>query len=114
MLWKTPTFSNYPVLAVIRQHAFSPLLFTATGKQPVRVLAPFDEIALPEGLPWSLENLAQPETDVPVIRQWKTRVDYVIEMAPGRVPVPLASQTLPELELIAAEGFARLYRVRKP
>jgi hypothetical protein len=47
--WGLDTFRHLPTLAVPFSHAFVPTLFTAKGKQPLSVLPPWSEIAVPEG-----------------------------------------------------------------
>ncbi|MXP62855.1 hypothetical protein E0493_05760 [Roseomonas sp. M0104] len=113
-------YEHLPALAVPWQHAFVPILFASRGKQPLRVLPPWDEIAGPDNTTAvSVHRLADaehaalpPNTDY--VRAWRTRFDYVLVLnadqpdSEGPVAIPAG------LELVADEGFARLYRVHPP
>lgn len=112
----TPTFWHYPALAVTDRQAFIPNLFAAAGKQPIRVKPPFDQISVSEGPLPSIDVLTDRAKAAPFryLADWKRRFDYVLVLnadtphESGLRPLP------PELELIADEGFATLYRIRKP
>ena len=62
------------------RQAFVPTLFATPGKQPLRVREPWQAFSTPEGL--------------------AARVDYLTHF----------EETPPELELVADEGFTKLYR----
>ena len=51
LLGQLPSYLHYPALAVPWRSAFVPTLFTARGKQPLRVLAPWNSMSVPEGYP---------------------------------------------------------------
>ena len=58
-----PQHWYYPALAVMWQRAFVPFLYAAAGKQPIRVLPPWDQIAHQEaGLSASL-RLIEPDVE---------------------------------------------------
>src|SRR5262249_27878525 len=59
----TPSYWHYPVLAIPWRQAFVPTLFTAAGSQPVRVLPPWDQLAVP-GAPIASVRVLQ-SADVP-------------------------------------------------
>lgn len=113
------SYGQYPTLAVRERLAFVPTLFTARGKQPLRVLPPWDAIAVPEGWLVTVHALTDPAAQkthgwaAPYTRMWRDHYDYVLvvnaDMPDAYGPfVPPA-----ELSLIADEGFARLYHIRR-
>ncbi len=119
LLAALPTFWHYPALAVPWRHAFVPTLFTTRGKQPLRVLPPWDAISVPEGMPAPLAFLGGFEPlpalvyNFGYVTQWRTRFDYMLVVNADMVPES-GRWDLPEgLELMADEGFARLYRIRR-
>ncbi|MND89271.1 hypothetical protein D3C80_813230 [compost metagenome] len=92
-----------------------PYLFTATGKQPLRVREPWSEIAVPEGIPIPTDMLNEPAPDyAPYMADWKSRFDYVLvlnaDMASPDHPMPV----IDTVHLVADEGFASLYRIEHP
>ncbi len=115
------TYAHYPVLAVPWRQAFVPTLFAMKGKQPIRVLAPWDAIAVDDGGPLSVSALVDDDTarywlekrKYPVhhLARWRERFDYVLvlnaDMPDGAGPAP----PVPGLALVADEGFAQLHRV---
>jgi hypothetical protein len=116
-----PAFGHLATLATPWRHAFVPTLFTAKGKQPLSVLPPWDEISVPEGPIPNAHVLTEPEGFLegwfdyaaPYHKLWRERFDYALllnadvpdQYGPVRIP--------PELELVADEGFARLYRIKR-
>ncbi len=113
------SFAHWPVMAIAWRHAFVPTLFSARGKQPVRVLPPWSEIAASESgpflLPWLARYPATPFADFwfGYGREWRTRYDYLLVVAMDGAPPRSQALGDPALELIADEGFARLYRIRR-
>ena len=112
------TYWHLPTLAVPWRHAFVPTLFTARGKQPLRVLPPWDQIAVAEGLPARSIELSAPITD-PKLRHlfgyadaWRTRFDYALLINADVPPDPDQPPLPAAFNLIADEGFARLYRIQ--
>jgi hypothetical protein len=114
-----PTYWHYPVLAIPWRHAFVPTLFTARGKQPLRVLPPWNSIAVAEGVPAPIDYLVS-FRPLPAliymfgyVADWRNRFDYLLIVnedlshAQGQASLP------PGLELLADEGFARLYLIRR-
>ena len=107
---------HLPALLVIEHKAFWPLLFTAAAKQPVKVIAPYDTISLPEGeQPWvgGLADL-DPATLkwAPYLPDWEHKFDWVLVMHPAEVPD--GYKLLPDrLEPAGAGQIAALYRIRK-
>jgi hypothetical protein len=111
---KTPTFWHYPVLAIMDRHAFVPNLFTAAGKQPIRVLAPWNAIAVPEGTLASVDELGRGDPAAGAYpARWRECFDYILvvnaDMPNAAGPLPVS----PALSLAADEGFARLYRIAR-
>ena len=106
-----PTHWSLPVLAIMWRQAFVPNLFWAAGKQPLRVLSPWDQISFPEDGLLSWHALLERRTTPAHFVNWRTRYRYVLLLNAdiGR-NIDLAA--FPELQLIADEGFARLYAIR--
>ena len=104
-----------PILAVYYAKAFVPNLFTAVGKQPVTVRAPYQHLAIPYGGPVPTAILAaivegRLPTGVPsFIQAWHRDYDYLYIVGP-RVPNPMPA-LLEELD--SASRFV-LYKIRKP
>jgi hypothetical protein len=107
---------HLPALLVIERHAFWPLLFTASTKQPVGVLPPYDAISLPEGeLPW-IGGLADPgPADLkwaPYLTGWETKFDWVLVLHPADAPD--GYDLLPDrLDPVERGKIAALYRIRR-
>ncbi|HTK34360.1 MAG TPA: hypothetical protein VL358_03610 [Caulobacteraceae bacterium] len=103
-------------LSVMQRGAFSPLIFTMQGKQPLRVRAPWNEISVPNGgRSPTLGVLRKPTRGwlivAPYIRHWRERFDYAL-MLNADVLESVDKEVLPEgMTLVANEGFARLYRI---
>lgn len=110
-----PSYGHFAALAVPLRHVFVPTLFSAIGKQPLRVRPPLDEVSVPDGMLYSAHLLTAPAYEIPsdasYLKAWRTRFDYVLilnaDMADRGGPIP----ALPELTLVADEGFAQLYRI---
>ncbi|MFL5279706.1 MAG: hypothetical protein ACJ8AW_01575 [Rhodopila sp.] len=111
-----PLYWHLPSLAVPLRHAFVPTLFTAPGKQPLRVRQPWAKISVLEGVPAPVRYL---RTYVPSPRlsymigymaYWRERFDYVLVLN-AQVPDADDEASVPELELLADRGFARIYRI---
>ncbi|MBB4346550.1 hypothetical protein [Aliirhizobium cellulosilyticum] len=110
-----PSYIHYPALVSFERDAFMPYLFTAAGKQPLRVREPWQEIAVPEGIPIPTDMLNEPAPDyAPYMADWKSRFDYVLvlnaDMASPNHPMP----AIDTVHLVADEGFASLYRIEHP
>jgi hypothetical protein len=110
-----PSYWHLPVLAVMERLAFVPILFTAAGKQPLTVRPPWNEIAVPEGKLVSVDWLDRPEAVpyFPYLAHWRDRFDYVLVV---NADLPDEAGPRPghrELDLVADEGFAQLYRIRR-
>ncbi|MDJ0390532.1 hypothetical protein QMO56_20680 [Roseomonas sp. E05] len=111
-------YEHLPALAVPWRHAFVPILFASRGKQPLRVLPPWDEIAGPDNTTAvsvhrlaDADHAALPE-NTEYVRAWRTRFDYVLVLNADQ-PDDEGPMTMPpELEPVVDEGFAQLYRVR--
>jgi hypothetical protein len=115
-----PTYRHLVALALPLRHAFAPTLFAARGKQPVRILAPWDEIAEPDGgLVANVEALTDSQRFARAVRfaaylkLWRERFDYALlldaDVAEARPFVAPEGMTL-----VRDEGFARLYRIAAP
>jgi len=111
-----PCYWHLSALAVIERHAFIPTLFTAIGKEPLSVLPPWDQIAVPEGAPPNVNQLNDPQAiaSFPYLASWRSRFDYILvlnaDMPNHDGPLPRDS----DIRLIADEGFARLYGISRP
>ena len=112
-----PWYQHLQSLAVPLRHVFVPTLFTAPGKQPLRVLPPWTDIAVLEGnvVPVQFLRSFTPSPQLTYafgyVTQWRERFDYVLVLN-AQVSVVEDESTLPDLELLADRGFARLYRIR--
>jgi hypothetical protein len=114
-----PSYWHFVVLGIPLRHAFVPSLFAKLGAQPVYVRSPWDQIAEHEPNIVSIHRLVgtSPEALVKMhagyVVHWRDRYDYALMMdadipdREGRMALP------PELQLVADEGFARLYRIRR-
>jgi hypothetical protein len=105
---------HLPSLIVLERHGFIPLLFTDPLKQPLRVLPPYDRLAMVDGAPPFASALAGPsETDLrraPYLVHWQDDFDWVLLLRPHDLPD--ASQVMPApLELVVGGEVAALYRV---
>jgi hypothetical protein len=111
-----PNYGNVAALAIVERHAFIPTLFTAAGKHPIRVLPPWDEIAVAEGSIASVDQLADPQAIplFPYLAHWRDRFDFLLvvcaDLPNERGPLP----SLPGLRLVSDQSFAKLYRIEKP
>lgn len=117
------TFWHYPTLAVPWRQAFVPTLFAMRGKQPIRVLPPWDALMVADGFPLSISGLLaeDPTRHRPWwgpyahhLARWRERFDYVLvlnaDMPDGGGP----ARPVPGLKLVADEGFAQLHRIHRP
>lgn len=111
-----PTQWHLPSLAVPLRHAFMPTLFTAPGKQPLRVLPPWNDISVLEGMAAPVQYLhhftpnLRPVYQFGFMAHWRERFDYVLVIN-AQEPDGDDEASLPELELLADRGFARIYRI---
>ncbi len=109
------SYWHYPTLAIPWRRAFVPTLFTAAGKQPVRVRPPWDQIAVPEG-PLASVHVLQ-ATRFPdwlgYMRDWRERFDYILVVNADLPDADGPPPQLPEMELVDDQGFAQLFRVRR-
>lgn len=114
-----PSYGHYPTIAVRTRRAFVPTLFTARGKQPLRVLPPWTGIAVPEGWLVTPNLLTDPGLqarmgwEAPYARSWRERFDFVLIVNADMPDVHGPFAPPPELQLVADEGFARLYRIQR-
>jgi hypothetical protein len=109
----TPNFWHYPALAVVDRKAFIPWLFSAPGKQPLKVIAPWNEISADEGQPPSAGVLFT--TTAGLLKNWRSRFDYVLLLNADMDSNGPNIDLVPELSLVTDQGFARLYRIlRRP
>jgi len=111
-----PTFLHLPALAVPLRRAFVPTLFTAPGKQPLRVLAPWAGISVLEGPPAPVSYLrpfvVSPRESYAIgyMEHWRERFDYVLVIN-AQAPDDDSEAAVPGLRLLTDRGFARLYQV---
>ncbi|ARM13057.1 MULTISPECIES: hypothetical protein [Rhizobium] len=117
--WGLDTFRHLPTLAAPFSHAFVPTLFTAKGKQPLTVLPPWSEIAVPEGNLVSIGVLSCPEmmkvykAYAPYLSDWRGRFDFIL-VANADIPDRYVGTTMPAgLTLVEDAGFAKLYAIDK-
>ena len=105
-------------LSVMERGAFSPLIFTMQGKQPLRVQEPWKDISVPNGgRSPTMAVLRKPTrgwlTVAPYIRPWRERFDYAL-MLNADVLEDVNKEIVPDgMTLVSDEGFARLYRIER-
>jgi hypothetical protein len=118
LLGQLPAYLHYPALAVPWRRAFVPTLFTARGKQPLRVLAPWNSMSVPEGVPVPISLLRSFEPSpwnkyfYGFTTDWRNRFCYVL-VVNADLPRTSDEAVLSELQLVADESFARLYRIQR-
>jgi hypothetical protein len=112
LLGGTPNYWHYPSLVVVDRKAFIPWLFSAPGKQPLRVLPPWSEISIDAGQPPPVSALMTITAgSYAFVNDWHSRFDYVLLLnADWKSNGPTIEQ-VPGLRLVTDQGFARLYRV---
>jgi hypothetical protein len=113
-----PTYRHLAALALPWRRAFTPTLFAARGKQPVRILQPWDEIAEPDGgLLASVNALTSRQVydeavkHASYLRFWRERFDFALVLNADVADVHGRFVPPDGLELLKDEGFAQLYRV---
>jgi hypothetical protein len=113
-----PTYRHLAALALPWRRAFTPTLFAARGKQPVRILQPWDEIAEPDGglLASVIALTSRQVYDEAVkhasyLRVWRERFDFALVLNADVADVHGRFVPPDGLELLKDEGFAQLYRV---
>ncbi len=117
--WQEDTFRHLPTLAVPLSHAFVPTVFTAIGKQPLRVLPPWSEISVPEGNLLSLSVLICPAVMArdmaytPYLRDWRNRFDFVLVVNTDTPDRYIGDVVPAGLKLVNDGGFAKLYAIDK-
>ena len=107
------TLLHAPARAVPMRLSFVPTLFSAAGKQPIRVLPPWSARAAPDGIlpqPGFLEMPHHPELvrAFPYLRGWRAYFTHVLLID---APALGADAPATGLELIADGGSVRLYRL---
>jgi hypothetical protein len=104
---------HYPLRAVPLRQAFVPTLFSAEGKQPLRVLPPWRDLSVPDGVlpePRHLQMTGAPLLlrVFPYLAAWRQDFGHLLLIDATGQPAPAEG-----LELLSDQGFARLYRVRR-
>ncbi|HVZ30484.1 MAG TPA: hypothetical protein VG839_08835 [Asticcacaulis sp.] len=107
------SYLHQATLAVMRRQAYVPTVFAESGKQPLRVLPPFDEIhEMSGGLPVTIDDLQSGNTGAAnFLSDWQDDFDYVLVVNGDEAPVE--PEIVPGVCLVANHGFARLYRIAK-
>ncbi|PCK84057.1 hypothetical protein CPT32_25830 [Rhizobium sophoriradicis] len=117
--FREETFWHLPTLATPFAHAFVPTLFTAKGKQPLSVLTPWSEIAVPEGNLLSIGVLLCPammqvyENFTPYLSDWRGRFDFILVVNADTSDRYVGTLMPAGLTLVEDAGFAKLYRIDK-
>ena len=105
-----PTYRHFAAMAVMRRHAFVPIIFAEKGKQPLTILPPYDELL---GLdPPGISELRPEKSSVSTLKNWKRQFDYVLVFNAG---VPGAGDEAANARLtpVSMNGFVALYQVVK-
>ncbi|SCB14003.1 hypothetical protein GA0061100_10211 [Rhizobium hainanense] len=116
--WNQDTFRHLPTLAVPYAHAFVPTIFTARGKQPLTVLPPWSDIAVPEGNLFPIGLLDCPDEIsafsgiAPYLKDWRHRFDFVL-LVNADVEDRFGGVVPQGVKLAAETPFAKLYAVDK-
>jgi len=104
---------------VIERRVFWPLLFADPSQQPIRVLSPYDRIAVPsKSLTLDYRLLAAPQIpaealiEAPYLASWQSNFDFVVVVSVLRAEHLDAFDTLP-LTLVKKTPIAALYKIRK-
>lgn len=107
------SYTHLGTLVVPWRQAFSPVLVATPGMQPIQVLPPRDAFSRSGRPLLTREELFLAATgDYP--RGWRRDYDYLL-MLNADMPDPSQDRPLPpQLQLVADEGFARLYRIQRP
>lgn len=101
------------------RQAFVPTLFTATGKQPLRVLPPWSEMSVPEGFAAPVSYLRDRVPSPPsayrsyvygYMAHWRERFSYVLVLN-AQATGSEDETSVPGLSLLADRGFARIYKI---
>lgn len=116
--WNQDTFRHLPTLAIPYAHSFVPTVFTAKGKQPLTVLPPWSDIAVPEGNLLSVGLLDCPDeigtvsSFAPYLVNWRQRFDFILLV--NADVEDRFDGTIPSGVRLAAETpFAKLYAIDK-
>jgi len=121
-----PLYWHVPALAAARRSAFVPTLFAMAGKQPLRVRPALAALTALDAKPTSVINLAVPEDELQsyidrtpqmyfwrYLRRWRDDFDYVLLLNADQPPRGEADARVPAGDLLADEGFAQLWRIRR-
>lgn len=114
-----PIYRHTATTIVMSRKAFVPTIFTAAGKQPLRVLPPWTQLSVPEGGLPSVDDLDDPRvgprSEYPYLEDWRRRFDYLLLVNADLPNRNRAIEQVPGLSLVSDQGFARLYRIdRRP
>lgn len=110
-----PVERHFPSLLVIRKQVFIPTLFSIPGQHTLKILPPWDEIAVGSSSVPSTYEFLWPSSFIlqtdPYLRHWRSRFDYVLVFNADIKP-PVQLSRLPDgLKLEKDAGYAKLYRV---
>ncbi len=105
-----PTYRHFAAMAVMRRHAFVPIIFSEKGKQPLTILPPYDELL---GLdPPGISELRPERCSDTTLKNWKRQFDYVLLFNAG-IPSAGRDAAIAGLTPVSVNGFVALYRVLK-
>jgi hypothetical protein len=105
-----PTYRHFAAMAVMRRHAFVPIIFAEKGKQPLTILPPYDELL---GLdPPGIAQLSPEKSAGTTLKNWKRQFDYVLLFNAG-IPSAGREAATAGLTPVSVNGFVALYRVLK-
>jgi len=111
-------YRHIPTLIVMSRHAFVPTIFTAAGKQPLKVLPAWADRAVPEGSIPSVDDLDDPAAargEFHYLKDWRGRFDYLLLVNADLPNRGIAIDRVPGISLVSDRGFARLYQIdRRP
>lgn len=112
------TLRHFPALVVPERHAFIPTLFSVAGQQPLRILPPWRDIAVPSS--WVpdahvLDGHPSPgdlRAD-PYLADWPHHFDYVLVIGADLPDQYGPFQPPAALRQVAGDGYAKLFRVQR-
>ncbi len=119
-LMHTYSFGHLPALALPWRRAFTPMMFSAKGKQPLRVLPPWSEISEPDGgtlggvaLLTDPAEMARTLAEIRYPPLWRERFDFILILNADTRDIHGPFRPPPGLSLVRDDGFAQLWRIER-
>jgi hypothetical protein len=111
---------HMPALLLIERHAFWQLFFTVRSQQPIAILPPYDQSAMPDLAAdqprYQLleKDWQKPEVQksMPYLKDWPSKFDFVLVLNAGGMP-GRENFLSPRLSLLTDTDVAALYRINR-